>query len=640
VVPRRVALRRVAAEGFCRSGFLRVAARLVISIASLFSVFVCVADAQEQARRILALYPYSNLFPTGIAVGEAARRRLNERVGDALELYTDFLDLGRFSGKAYEQRTAQALAEKYHDRKPEIVMALGPQALQFSLSNRQILGFDVPIVFCCTSRARLSALSIPKDVTGIISEFDYTKTLALAQRLQPDSRQIVIVAGASAFDRQSADNARRQLEAHDKKYDIQYFVGLPHEELLEKLKRLPRTTIVLMLTVFSDPTGRLSVSPDLVPQITSAAAAPVYTLYDASVGRGVVGGHTDSLEAVGTEIADLTLEILSGKHPSSLPPRATTGNADRVDWRQLKRWKLSEERLSADTEVRFREHTIWEQYRWHIAAIIAILLAQGSAITWLQLERHRRQRAETDLRQRLLEVIHLNRSAVTGALSASVAHELNQPLGAIQSYAEAASLYLKAEPPNLGRIEEILGNIRRDDKRAADIISHLRGLLKKQDHDNWQEFDLNEAVRDALRVVGPEASKRGVQLKTFQADASLPVRGDPIHMQQVILNLAMNGMDAMQSCSPGQGRMSIETVMTEGNIIEVSVADSGTGIPANKIDEIFDPFFTTKGHGTGLGLSIARTIVETYGGKLWAENRPSGGAAFRFTLPLARVSVA
>ena len=120
-------------------------------------------------------------------------------------------------------------------------------------------------------------------------------------------------------------------------------------------------------------------------------------------------------------------------------------------------------------------------------------------------------------------------------------------MGAIQSYAEAASLYLKADPPNIGRIEEILGNIRRDDKRAADIISHFRSLLKKRDEGTLQEFDLNEAVRDALRIVNPEAKKRGVQLKAFQVDASLPVRGDPIHLQQVILNLAMNGLDAMQA---------------------------------------------------------------------------------------------
>jgi signal transduction histidine kinase len=384
----------------------------------------------------------------------------------------------------------------------------------------------------------------------------------------------------------------------------------------------------------------LFVAPDVAAEIAGAASAPVYSPVQTLHQRGVLGGHVELFDVMGVEAADLALEILAGGDPSKLTPRPTRGSTDRVDWRELKRWNISEARLPPGSDVTFREFSTWELYHWHIVTVFVVLFAQAAAIAWLYFERRRRHAAEADLRQRLSEVIHLNRTAVTGALSASVAHELNQPLGAIQSYAEAASLYLKAEPPNLGRIEEILENIRQNDKRAADIISHLRGLLKKQDQDDWQEFDLNDVVRDALRVVRPEASKRGVQLNSFQVDASLPVRGDSIHVQQVIMNLAMNGMDAMQACRPGQGRMSINTVMTEGNIIEVSVADSGTGIPVDKIDEIFDPFFTTKGHGTGLGLSIARTIVETYGGKLWAENRPSGGAAFRFTLPLARVSVA
>jgi signal transduction histidine kinase len=114
------------------------------------------------------------------------------------------------------------------------------------------------------------------------------------------------------------------------------------------------------------------------------------------------------------------------------------------------------------------------------------------------------------------------------------------------------------------------------------------------------------------------------------------VRGDPIHVEQVILNLAINGMDAMQSCGPGEGRISIESTLADGESVEVSIADSGTGIPADKILAIFDAFYTTKRQGTGLGLSIARTIVETYGGKIWAENRMGGGAVFRFTLPLSR----
>jgi signal transduction histidine kinase len=151
-----------------------------------------------------------------------------------------------------------------------------------------------------------------------------------------------------------------------------------------------------------------------------------------------------------------------------------------------------------------------------------------------------------------------------------------------------------------------------------------------------QEFDLNDVISDTVQIVGPEAVKKGVDLSVHSANGALPVRGDRIQLQQVIMNLAMNGIDAMQGCDPGQGKMSIWTSLTKDSAVEVSVADSGTGIPPDRLNTIFDAFYTTKGHGTGLGLSIARTIVETYGGRMWAENRTGGGAMFCFTLPVSR----
>ncbi len=310
----------------------------------------------------------------------------------------------------------------------------------------------------------------------------------------------------------------------------------------------------------------------------------------------------------------------------------------RVDERQLKRWKLSKSQLPADTDVQFHQFDLWEQYRWQIIAIIAIVLAQASAIAGLYLERRRRRIAELELRDRLLEVIHLNRTAVAGTLSASIAHELNQPLGAIQSYAEAAMLYLGADPPNVARAEQILSNILRDNDRAAQIISHLRALLKKKNEDELEQIDLNEVVHDTLQIVRPEAVKKGIEVEANQETNHFVVRADRIHLQQVILNLAMNAIDAMQTCKPGQGKMSINVAPNGNSAVEVWVEDSGMGIPPDKLGTIFDAFYTTKKQGTGLGLSIARTIIETYGGKIWAENRIEGGAMFCFTVPLLKVA--
>ena len=505
-------------------------------------------------RRVLLLYPYNNLFPVSVTVGEAVRKRLVERSPSSLELYTDFLDLGRFSGQEHENLTARYLIQKYQDRRPDVVVTLGPQSLRFVVNNQFDLGFDVPIIFCCTSRSRLAVMNSQRNVTGIISEFDLTKTMELAQRLQPDAQHIVVIAGAAEFDQQWIRIARQQLAAYEQKYETKYLVGLPVDELLEYVKRLSRDTIVILLTMFADRAGQPLITPDIVPAITTAATAPVYGPYQTYLGHGVLGGHMDSLETIGVEVADLALDILASDKP--LPPRTTSGAAHRVDWRELKRWQISENQLPPGTEVRFRQFTLWEQYRWQIIAIIAIGLAQAAALAWLYMERRRRQIAQAEVRQRLSEVIHLNRTAVAGALSASIAHELNQPLAAIQSYAEAAMLYLEANPPNVARAQQILASILQDDRRASDIISHLRGLLRKKDALELQEFDLNEVVRDTLQIVHSEALKRGMALEANHSTGSLPVRGDRIHLQQVILNLAINGLDAMQNCLPGNGKMS------------------------------------------------------------------------------------
>ncbi len=362
--------------------------------------------------------------------------------------------------------------------------------------------------------------------------------------------------------------------------------------------------------------------------------------HETSVGYGGTGGLVTRPRLIGQQTAQIVSRISTAKGRQRFPSPSGEFVKPVFDWRQLQNFGISESGLPPGSEVRFREFSLWERYRWQMVAIFFALLLQAALIGWLLFEHHRRRIVEMKLRARLLEVIHLNRTATAGALSASVAHELNQPLGAIQSYAEAATLYLKSDPPDIERAERILANIRRDNQRAADIISHLRGLLKKRDKIKLQEFDLNEAVRDALQILRPEALKRGVALDAHEAKSRLPVRADPIHMQQVILNLAVNGMDAMQDCAPGCGKMSIQTGLADESAIEVRVADSGTGIPTDKLNRIFDTFYTTKRDGTGLGLSVARTIVETYGGKIWAENRPSGGAVFRFTLPLSRMLAA
>ena len=279
---------------------------------------------------------------------------------------------------------------------------------------------------------------------------------------------------------------------------------------------------------------------------------------------------------------------------------------------------------------------MWVRYRWQLTGFFIALLVQSAMITWLLMALHGRHKAELEARRRVLQVMHLSRAAEAGALSGSFAHELSQPLAAIMLNTSVAERLLGANPPEASRLKEVLVDIRQANQHAVEIIQHLGKLLKRRTHIELQEFDLTDSVADAMHIVSPEAAKRNVALCANGIQQPLLVRADRIHLQQVVLILVTNGMDAMTDTVPDDRRMIIQTALAGESLVEVSVSDTGIGIPEDKLSEIFETFYTTKEQGTGLGLSIARTIVETYGGKICAENRAGGGAVFRFTLPLVR----
>jgi signal transduction histidine kinase len=252
----------------------------------------------------------------------------------------------------------------------------------------------------------------------------------------------------------------------------------------------------------------------------------------------------------------------------------------------------------------------------------------------LQAEIAERKMAEDGLVRAQAEAAHASRLALVGELTASIAHELNQPLGAILSNSDAGELLLESAGPQLDDIRQILADIRRDDLRASGVIKHLRALLRKGEVE-LQPLDLNELVADALRLVDGESRRRGIELET-ELSAVLPaVRGDKTQLQQVLLNLVLNGMDVMVDSSAAKRRIIVQTASDPNEETEVVVTDTGPGISPDRLPRLFDAFFTTKEYGMGLGLSIARSIIEAHGGRIWAENNADGGATFRFTLPNA-----
>ncbi len=245
-----------------------------------------------------------------------------------------------------------------------------------------------------------------------------------------------------------------------------------------------------------------------------------------------------------------------------------------------------------------------------------------------------RKRSELELARQRDEMVHLSRAAMLGELSGSLAHELNQPLSAILSNAQAAQRFMARDPSNLDEVREILKDIVEQDKLAGEVIRRLRLLLTKGEV-NLQTLDLSEVILDVAKLVRNDLAHHGVTMSTDLAPDLPLVRGDRVQVQQVLLNLVMNGCDAMVDVEGSQRLLAVRAGKNGGGFVRVSVADRGCGISSEEFPRLFEPFFTTKSDGLGLGLPVCRSIVEAHKGRLWAESGPGGGATFHFTLPTA-----
>jgi PAS domain S-box-containing protein len=463
---------------------------------------------------------------------------------------------------------------------------------------------------------------------------------------------------------------------------------------------------------------------------------------------------------MGKRAGELATRILRGAAPASLPFESRADGVPMFDWRALKRWGISENRLPPASVVRFRVPSIWQSYRWYVVGALAIMAVQVLLIVGLLLQRVRRRQAEAELREsqefmdistragelglwvrdlergdlwanerlRTLfgfgpndtlrfddflarihpddrghvhslfqrtqengllveadfrvvsngterwiaakgqsvdngpgrarrrmgaliditarkeaeleaqrhrdELAHVSRVSMMGQLASTLAHELNQPLGAILGNAEAAELFLESDPPALAELSAILVDIRKDDQRAADVIQRMRSLLMRG-KPQLNLLVVGELIEEAIAFVKPNALLREVEISVELSPEIPLVLGDRVQLEQVLLNLMLNGMDSLNGCLAERRRMIVSARHGDDRTVEVAVSDCGHGIPADGLDRIFASFYTTKADGLGMGLAISQTIIEAHHGRIWATNNPHGGATFRFTLPVA-----
>ncbi len=879
--------------------------------------------------RMLQLFSHDRLLPANVAIDRGFRNALAAQMPDTL-LFTEFLDSIRIRpGSEQEKNFTGYLLDRYRDRPPQVLIAIGSEALQFFLANRDTLFPGIPLLFGAVSAPESLKKNPPPGVAGLATKLEMAQTLGAVIRLKPRIHEVAVVSGAAVFDRKLEAMARAEFQPYEDRVRLIWLSGLPLSEVKEKLAAMQPGTAVICLSYFQEPSGRLQVSSmNAVRQITQTAAVPVFGVADTYLDNGITGGRLTMFEKTGEKAAQLALRVLGGEAPGKIGVLDADDSRFIFDDRELRRWGIDRDSLPADSDIRFVAPSPWETHHRLLLGIGIAGFSQTMLIAGLLVLRSRAKRWTNELNERLrfeqlimditarfadlpcekvsdeiaralenirsllrmdrcfffdyfpatgrlqithhaeaadvaplepaldaaqlpwffsqlrdfrtvcledaqrdlpeeaanereyarrhslksvlaialpgahdviqgvsfqttrkfqswpahlrsrLQIIsemlvstlaalrtemelhrseerfskafhaspiaiaiiragdaqivdineswerqfrfsredaigntpaglglfdddthrleirslldggeslkdhevllrdkhaksiianlsvetitiheepcfiaimhdvtgkkqaeelrqnmaHVSRLALIGEITASIAHEINQPLGAILSNAEAAELLLETAPPMFDEVRHILSDIRKDDLRASDIIRHIRDLLRKREL-RLAYLDVNQTVENVIRLVAADARKRSVVMTTELASGLPPAMGDQVHLQQVLLNLIINGMEAMAGTPAPAKRLVIRSRPTDAGDLEIAVIDAGHGIAPSHMPRLFESFFTTKAEGLGLGLAMARSIMEAHRGQICASNNPGGGATFSFILP-------
>ncbi len=586
--------------------------------------------AQPLPQSVLILDQYAGSLPWVGARNSAFRMLLNAGRVVPVSIYEEYLDFNRFAGPTYKENLKVHFREKYRDKAIGLIVAYGPSALEYAVDIRAALWPKAAVVFGEVAETAISRSSLPDAVTGTTIHITFGEMLVAARALVPDLKRIAIV-GDLLENLPAYRHFKEEIPTAAQGLDLIDLTGLAMEDLRGRVAVLPDQTAIIYTTINLDRAGVSYVPAEALALVAQVANRPIVISTETFLGRGAVGGFVVTPQAVGQDAARLALRILNGEDASKIAASVSSANKPVFDWRQLQRWSISESALPPESEVRFRELTPWEQYKWQITSIAAALMLQAVLISWLVYEHRRRSRAEILVRSSMAELTHMNRLATAGELSASIAHEVNQPITGMVLTAGAALRLLPEDTPNAQKIRGLLSDIMRAGQRAGEIVAGVRTMFRKDTNEKIP-VDINKLILTVLEIVRIDCEKSGVEAQTDLADQLPEVLGDNVQLQQVLLNLVMNAIESMLSAYPRLLR--IQTRQNGADTMCVSIEDTGTGIDPSNADRVFERLFTTKSQGMGMGLSICRSIIEHHGGRIWvtagAANR---GSVFYFELP-------
>jgi signal transduction histidine kinase/CheY-like chemotaxis protein len=601
------------------------------------------AAAERRAPHVLLLNSYHPQYEWTDDLVRGVRDELRGTLPYE-NLHTEYMDARRMvSDDEYLELLAALYARKYAHFRPDLIISSDDSALSFLLARRDALFPGIPIVFCGISSNTVADLDPVPNVTGILERLEVEGNLELIGRLHPDASRIVLLSDRSSLGEGMKKVARATIPRFaSASRKIEIWDDFTIDELSERVARLDRDTVLLLLAIHEDRAGDyFSVSDDL-PALTEKSPVPMYAMFGMLLGEGVTGGMMNDPYEHGRATAVMARRVLAGTPADDIPIVPSADYRPRFDYLQLARFGIDEARLPADSFVLNQPVSFYRLHERVVWSVLGVMLALMIVVVWLLHLLRRMRRAEHQLIESQAELRRSQRLELIGRLAGGIAHDFNNLLVPILSCADLIELTLGKA---LDKVRPELETLRLAGSRAAALSRQILALSRP--------LPLVKRPVDATVTVGEledmlrRTVSEGTSLTVVLPGHPLWIEADRTAIEQILVNLVVNANDAVLATPSrtGEIRLSVEEVsvgtgghdasLAEGPYVCIQVRDSGAGMTAEVIDKIFVPFFSTKGQGrgTGLGLATVQSVVSQHGGAVEVESRVGKGTSMRVLLP-------
>ena len=495
---------------------------------------------------------------------------------------------------------------------------------------RQQLFPETPVLFASVDQKYLRDAPLGENETAVAVANDFPRVIENVLQLLPQTRQVFMVVGSGPI----GQFWRRELEHEFRRFHDQltfvWFDQLSVQDTLRRSASLPENSAIVYVIFSTDGAGVAFADERMFAELHAAANAPLFAPFSVYLGAGVVGGSLLSISDLSRDTADVAVRLLNGAPPSSIRLPSRAAGQPTFDWRELQRWGIPESRLPPGSIVRYRAPSLWSAYRGTVLSAIGVLAIQSLLIIGLLYQRRARRRAEIESRNNLALAADASRRLTMSALTSSIAHELGQPLSSMIHNAQAGRMMITANRATPDTIGEILSDIETEGVQASQIIARHRTMLRSHQLDT-KPIDLHAVIHDSLALVDHDMRTRQIEATVNLSSSPCIITGDEVLLQQVIVNLLLNAMEAMTETPPARRRVTISTDVRAADV-DVSVRDAERVCRRRSTACSSHHSSRPKRTASGSDSTIARTIVDAHGGTLGAHNNPEGGATFTVTL--------